>query len=208
MLTELIIVGAGGHAAVVASAARAAGYERIRVADQNPDCIGSDLLGIRVEDYEFCLSDGGFNRGCHIAIGDAVARERIGQQVTDAGGSLVTVVHPRAYCDAAATVGDGCFLAALSIVSARATVGRNCIINHGAIVDHDCVVASGSHIAPGAALGGGVAIGRSSLIGANAVVLPGTRIGDHCIVGAGSVVIEDVIDKSTVVGNPATELKP
>jgi len=40
-------------------------------------------------------------------------------------------------------------------------------------------------------------------IGANATILPGVVIGQNAMVGAGSVVLEDVPDKAVVTGNPA-----
>lgn len=44
-------------------------------------------------------------------------------------------------------------------------------------------------------------------IGANATILPGVRLGQGCVVGAGAVVTKDVPSGLTVVGNPAKELK-
>jgi acetyltransferase-like isoleucine patch superfamily enzyme len=46
-------------------------------------------------------------------------------------------------------------------------------------------------------------IGNSCFIGARAIILPGIRIGDGCIVGAGSVVTSDVPARCAVAGNPA-----
>jgi acetyltransferase-like isoleucine patch superfamily enzyme len=40
-------------------------------------------------------------------------------------------------------------------------------------------------------------------IGGNSVILPGVSIGKKALVGAGSVVTEDVPDNAIVVGNPA-----
>jgi len=48
-----------------------------------------------------------------------------------------------------------------------------------------------------------VTIGRNVWIGGGAIILPGVRIGDDAIVGAGSVVSRDVPAGATVVGNPA-----
>lgn len=44
-------------------------------------------------------------------------------------------------------------------------------------------------------------------IGASAVVLPGVRVGQGAVVGAGAVVSHDVPSYSVVVGNPATVIK-
>jgi acetyltransferase-like isoleucine patch superfamily enzyme len=44
---------------------------------------------------------------------------------------------------------------------------------------------------------------RGASIGANAVILPGVTVGEHALVGAGSVVTEDVPDYAIVAGNPA-----
>jgi len=46
-------------------------------------------------------------------------------------------------------------------------------------------------------------VGRGASIGAHATLLPGLRIGDLAMVGAGSVVTTDVPDRAVVIGNPA-----
>ncbi|MGQ4892272.1 MAG: acyltransferase [Candidatus Njordarchaeia archaeon] len=44
---------------------------------------------------------------------------------------------------------------------------------------------------------------KGASIGAGAVISPGVTIGKYALIGAGSVVIEDVPDYAIVVGNPA-----
>ena len=46
-------------------------------------------------------------------------------------------------------------------------------------------------------------IGRNCVIGVNSIVLPGIRIGDHCVIAAGAVVTKDVPSHCIVAGNPA-----
>ena len=46
-------------------------------------------------------------------------------------------------------------------------------------------------------------VGRNCFIGGKSLVLPGVRIGDNCVVGAGSVVTKDVPSNCIVAGNPA-----
>ena len=48
-----------------------------------------------------------------------------------------------------------------------------------------------------------IRVGNHSFIGARSCLLPGTIIGDNCIIGAGSVVKGVIPDNSIVIGNPA-----
>ena len=50
-------------------------------------------------------------------------------------------------------------------------------------------------------------IGNNSFIGARSIILPGVKVGNHCIVAAGSVVTKDVPDNTIVAGNPAKVLQ-
>lgn len=52
-----------------------------------------------------------------------------------------------------------------------------------------------------------VHIGRNCWIGAGAIVLPGITIGDHVVVGAGSVVTKDLPSNVVAVGNPCRVLR-
>lgn len=47
-----------------------------------------------------------------------------------------------------------------------------------------------------------VVIGDFTFVGSGAIILPGTRIGKGCVIGAGSVVRGEIPDHSVVVGNP------
>jgi acetyltransferase-like isoleucine patch superfamily enzyme len=49
----------------------------------------------------------------------------------------------------------------------------------------------------------GIRICKHASIGANATILPGITVGKEAMVGAGSVVTQDVPPKAVVVGNPA-----
>jgi maltose O-acetyltransferase len=52
-----------------------------------------------------------------------------------------------------------------------------------------------------------VFIGDDVWIGQRAIILPGVRVGDHAIVGAGAVVTKDVPKGAIVGGNPARVLR-
>jgi len=73
-------------------------------------------------------------------------------------------------------------------------VGEGTAINFGAcVLAHDTV--RGLHVH--------TFIGKECNIGAQSMIMPGVRIGDHCVVAAASVVMKDVPSNSLVAGNPA-----
>lgn len=50
-------------------------------------------------------------------------------------------------------------------------------------------------------------IGDNVFIGAGAIILPQSKIGNYCIIGAGAVVKGTIPDYSVVVGNPCKIIK-
>lgn len=199
----LVLIGAGGHAAVVYDALQKSAVDLpVQVRDDAPGLAGAVFFECRVMVPSLPLEGLG-GQAFHVAVGRNGIRAELFRRAEDSGGTACSVVHPSAWVGLGAKVEAGSFLAAGCIVAPRATVGRGCIINHGALVDHDCCLGDWLHVAPGAVLGGGVEVGAGCLIGAGARVLPGRRIGAGSTVGAGAVVTRDVAPGSTVVGIPA-----
>lgn len=199
----LLILGAGGHGRVVADAALAQGaWGSVRATDRDlAKCRGELLPGIPAAPLEHAF-DG--VSAVHVAIGSAGARER------EAGAlqlPLATVLHPRACVSPHAQLGPGCFVAAQAVVAPAARLGVAVIVNHGAVVDHDVEVGDFSHVAPLVALGGAVRIGRRVLVGSGAQVLPGVRIADDVVVGAGAVVHGDIDVAGVYAGVPARRVR-
>lgn len=53
-----------------------------------------------------------------------------------------------------------------------------------------------------------VKIGKNCWIGANVTICPGVTIGDNSVIGAGSVVLQDIPENSVAGGNPCRVLRP
>lgn len=52
-----------------------------------------------------------------------------------------------------------------------------------------------------------ISIGKNCLIGMNTVIMPGTQLGNHCVVGANSTVFGVFSDYSVLAGSPAHVVK-
>lgn len=205
---RIVILGAGGHGAVVCDCLQAmGGFEVAGFLDDAPALHGREVLGLPVLGPIAGL--GHLPAGVAaiaLGIGSNQLRLRLLGMTRDRGLALPVIIHPRAWVSPSATCGAGTVVNAGAVVNTRARLGAACIVNTAASVDHDDVLGDGVHLAPGARLAGGVEVGAGSFIGMNATVIEGRRIGSRCLVAAGAVVIRDLSDDLRVAGVPAKPL--
>ena len=206
MSTTLVIYGAGGHGKSVVDLAVACGYENLCILDDNPRKIR--LLKWSVESSAGFLDNAGKAFEFVVAIGDNAARRCRYDQLSAAGGTAVTLLHPRAWVSPFASLGGGTVVFGGAIVNADGRIGANCIINTQAGVDHDCIVADHVHVGPGAGLAGGVQVGNGSFIGMGARLLPGVQLGERTVIGAGAIVRHNIPADARAYGIPARVVEP
>ncbi|MDR0653270.1 MAG: acetyltransferase [Synergistaceae bacterium] len=120
--------------------------------------------------------------------------------------SFPNIVHPRAMVSEYASIARGVVITQNCIVSVDASLGVGVFLNMGAVVGHDAKIGDYSSVMPLAAISGNVNIGERCLIGAQSAIFQGLTVGDGCTVGMGAVVIRDVPDGATVMGNPAVRV--
>jgi UDP-3-O-[3-hydroxymyristoyl] glucosamine N-acyltransferase len=93
----------------------------------------------------------------------------------------------------------------------RGSIGDT-VVRRGAKIDnlvhiaHNCDIGEDAVVIANAMIGGSTTVGRGSWIAPSAAINNKLRIGEGVIVGTGAVVIRDVSDETTVVGNPAKSL--
>lgn len=197
---DVVVLGAGGHAKVVVSTLRAAGYRVTGLFDDDSAKWGTKVAGVGVLGP---LMDA-VGQGV-IGIGQNCMRRRIAESSRHM--VWVTVVHPSAYVDPTARLGAGTVIFAGAVVQPDIVIGNHAIVNTGATVDHDCDIGDFVHVAPGCHLAGGVIAEEGVFAGLGSAVIPGIRLGAWSTLGAGSVVTRDVLPGATVVGVPARVLK-
>ena len=200
-MNRLIIIGAGGHGKVIADNAFKNGYTTICFVDDHATgtCMGFPILGTSAEIEK--LNDG--QTDFVIGIGNNEVRKKIAERYNV---NWVTIIHPSAQIAVNVCIGSGTVVMAGAIVNACTTIGNHCIINTGSVVEHDNVIEDYTHISPNAALGGTVHVGKSVHLGIGATVKNNIAICDHCVIGAGAVVVKNISQSGTYIGVPAKEI--
>lgn len=202
-MKNVIIIGTGGHAKVVADIVI---------------CSGDNLLGFLTTDQGLKTFAGkpvlGGNEDyvhypdCYflVGIGNPDARERITKAME--GVRWYTAIHPTVVISPLETaIGEGSVLCVNSVVVPGASVGRHCIVNTFASVDHDCVMEDYSHVSAGVRLGGGTHIGTRSFLGVGSMTRNNISICPDCVIGVGAAVVKNITQPGVYAGIPARKIK-
>lgn len=120
------------------------------------------------------------------------------------GLPFCTLVHRTAYVSPLASLGEGVFVGANSVIAPGTTLAEHVFVNRGVTVGHDNRIGAYSRIQPGASLGGLSVYGRAVTVGLGATVLERLCIGDDAVIAGGAVVLADVPAAVMVAGVPAT----
>ncbi|MCK6581119.1 MAG: acetyltransferase [Anaerolineae bacterium] len=202
-MSRVVILGAGGHAKVVADILQMRGVEVAGFLDDNPLLWGKKLLGLPVLGAIEAFSD---FMPCKFVCGigsNAVRKEIIRCLGDTAADFWETAVHPRATIARSVNLGCGSVVAAHAVINPDCFIGEHVIVNTGATVDHDCTLSDYVHLAPGAHLAGGVNVAEGTLVGIGSQVIPGCKVGAWSTVGAGATVVADIPDYVVAKGTPA-----
>lgn len=137
------------------------------------------------------------------AIGSNVIRKESHRILISQDVRQTVLIDPTSSVSNSSNIGKSTLINPKAIINSLVRIGKACIVNSGAIIEHECKIGDYSHIAPGAVLAGNVQIGEGCFIGANATIKQGVRIADNVTIGAGAVVLKDITQEGTWVGNPA-----
>lgn len=201
MPKNVVIIGAGGHAKVIADIITKSNDNVIGFLDDNLDIqnktiyLNKTVLGTtkdidKYKEYYFI-----------IGIGNNNIRENI---ANNHDLKWYTAIHPNAIIANEVSIEEGSVVMAGSIINTGTKIGKHCIINTKSSLDHDNIIENYVHISPGATLAGTVHIKEKTWICAGATIINNITIAKNNIIGAGSVVIKDINEENgTYVGVPA-----
>lgn len=180
-LGRLLIVGAGGYGRTVAEAALLCGWNTIAFIDDGFPSVA------RTGHYEVLGDSSYINRialgfdAAVCAIGNNQIRKGKIAMLEEAGLPLVSIIHPKAYVSADATVGVGTTVMAGAVIGPYACIGKGCILNANATADHDSVMADYSHLGVGVAIAGTACLGEGAWLQAGRSAGYGVVVGDWVV---------------------------
>jgi acetyltransferase-like isoleucine patch superfamily enzyme len=105
------------------------------------------------------------------------------------------------------SIGESVYINSLTIIHAwkKISIGSCCRIGEMCFITdtnfHEIEEGQGAFVKP-------VTLGRNVWLGRGVMVLPGVTIGDHAVIGAGSVVTKDVPARVLATGAPAQVVRP
>lgn len=212
-MTDLVMLGATGHLRSVGDSLLAQGiYRMAQILDDNTP-IGTEMCGGAVtgrfdrlpelfrQGYRYAFVSAG-------SIGNYDVKRRLYEQALALGFTLVNIIDPTAAVARNAVLGKNVFIGKNAVVNSYAVIEDMACINTGAIVEHNGVVEQFATVAPGCTFCGAVHVCRGAHVGAGSTVLQEVTIGEHALVGVGSVVTRDIPAGMKAYGVPCRVVGP
>ncbi|SFC10792.1 sugar O-acyltransferase, sialic acid O-acetyltransferase NeuD family [Alkalibacterium subtropicum] len=202
MRKRLLIIGASGHGKVIADIAlKLNKWTNISFLDDDESknmTMGLNIIGKTKDAFKYKdIAE------FIVAIGDNKIREKVQCMLTDEELSVTTLIHPNATIGTDVEIDKGSVVMAGVVINSSTRIGKGCIINTSSNIDHDNIIEDFVHISPRVSLAGTVKVGKNNWIGTGSVVSNNIILCPGCLIGAGTLVINDIKEPGTYFGVPA-----
>lgn len=174
--------------------------------------IGQDYFGYRIlgqmSDLPSILDAHNLHKGI-IAISDNFTRYKVAKEIGDVAGNFefISAVHPNTVIGGNVKISDGCLIMSHAVINNGAELGQHCFMGTSSSLDHDSFLGNYSSLGPKTTVGGNVKIGECTAISLGVNIINEIAIGNHSVVGAGSLVLKNLGDNIVAYGSPAKEVK-
>ncbi len=205
-MKDVVIVGAGGLGREALTILEAANQDKkqfniLGFIESDRNRIGEGVAEVPIlGDDSWLAKHSSVEAVC--GVGFPRPRKNVVLRLLAAGTCFLTIIHPDVRIPRNVSLGNGSIVMAGTVFSANAIIGSQTILYLNCSIPHDVVIGDFCLIASGVALGGGVEIGEGVELGTNSSVIPFKKVGSWSVVGAASVVIQDLPEHVTAVGVP------
>lgn len=208
---EIYILGIGRNTVTVMDLVEDCGFKIKGLLHYNHDRIGEKYFGHQIIGcFEDFLQRETLDNICFaLSMGNLDIRRNLYNKIIDKKGLIPTLIHPSCTISRRASIGNGVQIMPGSIVQGDSAVGNDTVITVNTVIAHSAKVGEHCLISGQVMIGAYSSIGNMTHIGQGSTVVSGKvkKVGDNCILGAGSVLLHDMNDNSVYVGNPAHLLR-
>jgi sugar O-acyltransferase (sialic acid O-acetyltransferase NeuD family) len=203
-MKNVIIIGAGGHAAelddYIKSNQKFEVNNELNIIgflDDNPDNysryrFSAPLLG-GVKDHRVISG-----QNYIIGIANLLYRRIIVDRYLAEGAHFEKFIHFGAYVSDSAVIGEGSIIGPNVSIGPNVQIGKFTLINARSSLGHDSLVGEYNFISPNVCLSGFTEVGDENLLGINSATIPGIKIGNRNKIAAGMVLDQNIGDDAVV----------
>lgn len=164
--------------------------------DNYPNILGS------VEDYKIAANDV-FICG----LGSIKWTQFYVSMILNRGGEFINLIHRQAILSTNTKLGKGIIVGQGSLLSTDVSIGDFTQIMSYVIVGHDVKIGNYCRLGDYVFIGGNTIVNDNVFVAVRGTILAKISINKNAKIGAGSVVIRNVKENTTVFGNPAKKIE-
>lgn len=210
MKEPILIYGAGGLGKEVLSWVRTLNhFEPIGFIDDGVKK-GTFVKGIKVLGGVDFLNSYSPPVNMVLAVGDPSTKAMLVKMIDPSRVYFPVLIHPSVIIqdEGAVSIAGGSIISAGCILTTDISIGAHVLVNLNTTIGHESSIGDFTSIMPGSNIAGGVKIEEGVLVGSGTNIMNGLHVGAYSKIGMGSVVISNVVSKTTVAGVPARVLHP
>jgi sugar O-acyltransferase (sialic acid O-acetyltransferase NeuD family) len=213
MENQYVIIGAGGHAGTILSI-----FEACIDAGMDYDVLGyivesqcgypgtiineKPILG----DFAW-LAEHKNEVKAVSGVGYSTLRRRLVLLAKNRDVQFGNIIHPSVIHTRRLAMGKDVTVDAGSIISNHVHIGDHVMIGPACSIGHNTVLKDFASVMHGSNISGDVILGEGCFVGVGTNIIEKRTIGALSVIGAGSVVVDDVPPYTVVAGNPAKFVK-
>jgi sugar O-acyltransferase (sialic acid O-acetyltransferase NeuD family) len=142
-----------------------------------------------------------------ICIGNPSLKRTLSEKLRTAGFRFPNFIHPNSVVSDQIKLEEGVVVSPNCTISPNVVLKNFSYLNFGVGVGHDATIGKYVQINPGTQIGGFTNIDDETMVGSGSTILQGVIIGKRVTIASGSVVYSQVLDDSSMIGNPARRMR-
>jgi len=212
-MKDIVIFGAGGLGKEVAQLIddvntdnkqwNLLGYIDETIEKQGAIINGNIVLG----DFNWLKNNTRLNLWVVCAVANPRDKYHIVNKLTNYNLRFANLIYPGVKLSKSVKLGIGNIICWNNFLSVNTKVGNHITLNPSCGIGHDTMIKDYSSIYWDVTLSGNVIINEGCEIGSKAVITPKRTVGKWSVIGAGTVVVNDIPDHCVAVGVPAKPIK-